>query len=128
MAIEWTTTEQRAPRLIRHKLMVCESAGEGFNVTTLTGEATREDLLRACEAAGLATNESAACNMCTSEIAELKAGRHDARQAEALAVVRASAAELRAEKAEALLREALALRAFGPVFTRIRAHLAEADK
>ena len=91
-------------------------------------DATREDLLRACEAEGLATNESAACNMCTSEIAELKAGRHDARQAEALAVVRASAAELRAEKAEALLRETLALRAFGPVFTRIRDHLAEVDK
>ena len=92
-------------------------------------DATREDLLRACEKEDI---------MATPHIAELKSGRHDARQAEALAVVRASAAELRAEKAEALLTEAMgvthchgdtgACAIIGELRSRIRDHLAEVDK
>jgi len=113
MAIEWTTTEQRAPRLFRHKLMVCESAGEGFNVTTLTGEATREDLLRACEAEDI---------MATPHIAE-----SDYKHA-----LREDCAKLkdRCDKAEALLTRFLGLYRgpMGVVVDDIRAHLAEVGK
>jgi len=48
-AIKWTRTVQRPPEKVHFKLMTSESKDED-GLSTFIGEATRQDLLDACEA------------------------------------------------------------------------------